>query len=87
MYGMTHSVPASLPRTPYNEPAVVMSPYKPMMSNDARTSYSGGMDHMSSYAHRYSPDQAEMRVRNLIADTERMLAGLSVPSKPDGLTL
>ncbi len=84
MYGM-HSVPASLPRTPYNEPAV-MSPYKPMMS-DARTSYSGGMDHMSSYAHRYSPDQAEMRVRNLIADTERMLAGLSVPSKPDGLTL
>ena len=26
---------------------------------------------------RYDPDEAEARVRNLIADTERMLAGLS----------
>ena len=36
---------------------------------------------------RYDPDEAEARVRNLIADTERMLAGLSSlsgnkPQKP-----
>ena len=85
MYGMPHSMPASMPRTPYNEP-VGMSPYKPM-TNEPRTPYAAAADHHMTYAHRYSPDQAELRVRNLIADTERMLAGLSVPSKPDGLTL
>jgi hypothetical protein len=30
-----------------------------------------------SWSNRYDPDEAEARVRNLIADTERMLAGLS----------
>ena len=40
-----------------------------------------------SWSNRYDPDEAEARVRNLIADTERMLAGLSSlsgnkPQKP-----
>lgn len=90
-YQMPASMPASMPRTPYNESVTAQqTPYKPQ-GEAVRPSYLNDSHIVSSqapYAQRYSPDQAELRVRNLIADTERMLAGLSTgPSKLDGLTL
>jgi hypothetical protein len=57
----------------------VMTPNGTMTKTPSAGRQPGAVDGAGSGAllTRYDPDEAEARVRNLIADTERMLAGLS----------
>ena len=92
-YMAHNSMPQSMPRTPHNESAQAYkvqdrSPYTSHQPPRPMESQQQQQQQSASSSSAYNLDHAELRVRNLIADTERMLAGLNGPSKPpDGLSL